>query len=81
MKVGFDQINVPAPLLYRRIVNALIIIVVPATLTLIGQAPITPDTKVFIGEILAYVLSLLKAIEFILGQDPQPEDNARPTQS
>lgn len=78
MKVGFDQINVQAPLLYRRIVNALIIIVVPATLTFIGQFPdtmITPETKVFIGQGVTYMTALLKAMEFILGQDPQPDEN------
>lgn len=79
-KVGFDQLNVPAPKLYRRLVNALIIIVVPATFTLITQIPnevLSEGNKMLAGLGVNYIMALLKAAEFILGQDPiKPEEDA-----
>ena len=71
-KIGFDQIDVPAPKFYRRLVNALIIIVVPSTITLITQIPeniFTESSKMVAVLGVNYVMALLKAAEFILGQD------------
>lgn len=72
MKVGFDQIGVPAPLFYRRMVNALIIIVVPATATMITQFPddwLEPTSKMALGIAINYLVALLKAFEYVLGSD------------
>jgi hypothetical protein len=71
-KIGFDQIDVPAPKFYRRLVNALIIIVVPSTITLITQIPediLSESSKMLAVLGVNYVMALLKAAEFILGQD------------
>lgn len=71
-KIGFDQIDVPAPKFYRRLVNALIIIVVPSTITLITQIPediLLESSKMLAVLGVNYVMALLKAAEFILGQD------------
>lgn len=74
MKVGFDQIGVPAPLFYRRLVNALIIIVVPATATMVTQFPdewLDPNSKLALGIAINYIVALLKAFEYILGTDQE----------
>ena len=71
-KIGFDQIDVPAPKFYRRLVNALIIIVVPSTITLITQIPediLLESSKMLAVLGVNYLMALLKAAEFILGQD------------
>lgn len=72
MKIGFDQLGVSAPVFYRRLVNALIIIVVPATGTLITQLPtsvLSEETKIITGVFVSYVVALLKALEFVLGTE------------
>lgn len=74
MKVGFDQIGVPAPLFYRRLVNALIIIVVPATATMVTQFPdewLEPTSKIALGIAMNYIVALLKAFEYVLGTDTE----------
>lgn len=72
MKIGFDQIGVPAPAAYRRLVNALIIIVVPATAAFITNIPteiLDDQHKIFAGLATTYALALLKALEFVIGTD------------
>jgi len=71
MQIGFDQINVPAPLFYRRIVNAMVLLILPSTVTFVQGLSIAVQTKTLIVLILVYITSLFKAIEFILGEDPQ----------
>lgn len=71
VKFGLNQVNNPAPLLYRRVVNALIIFVIPATATLISQMPeeiITDVTKNVIGMCVTWLVSLLKGAEYFLGE-------------
>lgn len=74
MKIGLSQIGAEAPISYRRFLNVLIIIIVPATATLITELPpslvnMSDDLKVFVGKLAVYLVAILKAIEFILGSN------------
>lgn len=56
--------------------NALIIIVIPATATAISQIPdsvFAADTKISLGVLVGWFLSLLKAAEFVL-QNQNPNE-------
>lgn len=73
MKIGLDQLGVPAPLLLRRAVNGLIAIIQPATVTLILAVPdeyISKDGRILLLAISAYIGTVFKWIEFIIGVEP-----------
>lgn len=77
MKIGLDQIGKPAPELYVKIVNGLIVIVIPATATFISAIPedmISMNTKLFLGLTVTYVTAILKAFQSILGTTKPTED-------
>lgn len=72
MKIGLDQLHRPAPRWYSRLVNALIVFVVPATGTAVASLP--PETlsdkwKVLIGIAVSWLIALLKALQYIMGDD------------
>ncbi len=70
MKIGLDQLNKPAPLWFRRVLNAAIIFVMPAFTGLIMGMPITmmaTDAKNLCVSIGVFVLGLLKAMEYVIG--------------
>jgi len=76
IKFGIDQISKPAPLLYRRIINALIIFVIPSTATLVISLPVTDmseTTKIVIGLLSTYVIALLKGFEYLIGDEVKEE--------
>lgn len=73
MKIGFDQLGVPAPLLVRRAVNGLIAIIQPATTTLIVAIPedyISKDGRILLLALSSYIGTFFKWIEYVLGTDP-----------
>jgi putative effector of murein hydrolase LrgA (UPF0299 family) len=72
MKIGLDQLHRPAPRWYSRLVNALILFVVPATGTAVASLPpemLSDKWKVFIGIAVSYLIALLKALQYIIGDD------------
>jgi hypothetical protein len=76
MKVGFDQLGKPAPVWYRRLVNALIVFVVPATGSAVAAIPpemLSDKWKVLIGIGVSYVIALLKALQYLLGEEQKGE--------
>jgi len=80
MNIGFDQIGIPAPLFYRRVVNAMVIIIMPAAASLISNIPaeiLSDKGKILAGVAASFFLALLKALEYIIGPNetpPLPED-------
>lgn len=73
MKIGFDQLGVPAPLLIRRAVNGYIAIMQPALVTAIMVIPedmISKDAKILLMAAATYSGMFVKWIEYILGTDP-----------
>lgn len=78
VKFGLKQVNNPAPLIYRRFVNALIIFAIPATATYITQFPtevMTMETKVVLGLSVNYILALLKGVEYFLGETTKENED------
>ena len=70
MKIGFDQLNKPAPLWFRRVLNAAIIFVMPAFTGFVMGMPITmmsTDAKNLCVSIGVFVLAMLKALEYVVG--------------
>lgn len=76
IKFGLSQLKVPAPILYKRFVNALIIVIIPATATLFMGLPVdwmTDAVKIWVGLVSSYTIAILKGLEYLLGVEP-PED-------
>lgn len=72
MKIGLDQLNQRAPRWYSRLVNALIVFVVPATGSAVAAIPaemLSDKWKVLIGIAVSYLIALLKAAQYIMGED------------
>jgi hypothetical protein len=70
MKIGFDQIGVPAPVFYQRLVTAMVMFIMPSLMAMVQSMPnINDKWRSFIMLIIAFVTSLFKAGEFILGED------------
>lgn len=73
MKIGLDQLGVPAPLLLRRAVNGFIAIIQPATAGTIAALPedmISKDGKILLLLGTGYVGTIMKWLEFVIGTDP-----------
>lgn len=75
MRVGLDQINQPPPLWFRRFVNALIIIVVPATVSLSYVFITDPTVREKISAVSVFVIALLKAFEYVIGDNSYTPPN------
>ena len=73
MKIGFDQLGVPAPLLIRRAVNGYIAILQPALVTAclgIPEDMVSKDAKVLLMAVVVYSGNVVKWFEYLLGTDP-----------
>ena len=78
IKFGLKQLSKPAPIFYKRFVNALILYVIPSTATLITNLPVesmTDSTKVLIGLAAVWIISILKGLEYLLGTDSEEHTN------
>jgi putative effector of murein hydrolase LrgA (UPF0299 family) len=72
MKIGLDQLHRPAPRWYSRLVNALILFVVPATGTAVASLPpemLSDKWKILVGIAVSYVVALLKAFQYLIGNE------------
>ena len=73
-KFGIDQIGKPAPVWLSRLLNTLIIIVMPALATFILAIPneiLSADAKNFLGALATFGLALLKGLQFLMGEEKQ----------
>lgn len=78
IKFGLSQLKVPAPILYKRFVNALIIVIIPATATLFMGLPVdwmTDAVKIWIGLASSYTIAILKGLEYLLGTHDDEESS------
>lgn len=77
IKFGLNQINKPSPRWMERCLNALIIIIMPAMATFILAIPtdiINADTKNLMGALATLTIALLKAIQFLSGEENEPHE-------
>lgn len=70
-KVGLSQTSKPAPLNYRKFLNAMIIVVLPATTSYIMIFKLSEETKYIIAQSVVYFTAILKAIGMVLGNGQQ----------
>lgn len=76
IKFGFNQFKAPAPVLYKRFVNMMIMFIVPATASMIIAMPVswmTDIVKVWIGLASTYTIAILKGLEYFLGINEEIE--------
>lgn len=73
--IGLDQFKIPAPLLYRRICNAYIMIIAPTLAGFVATLPLDPTWKHMITGGLVVFGSLVKAIEYIIGDSTYQNPN------
>lgn len=72
MKFGIDQFKNPAPKWFTRLVNAMILFVMPAMATFMISIPdqwISPEIKNFLGAGATFGIAFLKGIQFFLGEE------------
>jgi hypothetical protein len=73
MKIGFDQINNPAPLSYQRAVNGLIMLQVPLNGlfgTLNGQHIMSDKATIITIGVIGTLTGILKAFQYFIGAEP-----------
>jgi len=76
MKFGTSQIGKPAPKWVERLMNALIVIVMPALGVLVLAIPntwVSPEAKNFIGACGTFTVAILKGVLFFIGDDEKTE--------
>ncbi len=66
-KVGLSQTNTPPPLNYRKFLNAMLILIIPATATFMLSLPLSEFVKQLIPNLLIFLTAVLKGIGMILG--------------
>lgn len=66
-KIGLNQVDKPAPLWYRRLSNALIIFVIPATIALLQGWGLSDKVLNHWMLVLAFIPAGIKGIGIILG--------------
>lgn len=66
-KIGFNQVEKPSPLWYRRLANALIIFIIPGTTSLISAWGLPDKALAHILLILSYAPAAIKGIGMVLG--------------
>jgi hypothetical protein len=66
-KIGIDQVDKPAPLLYRRITNALIIFIIPAAAALVSGWGLSEKLQNRWLLVLTFAPAVIKGIGVILG--------------
>lgn len=78
IRIGLDQVDKRAPRWYRRVVNALIVFVVPATGTAVASLPeevMSDRWKVLLGIGVSWLLGALKGLQYVLGEDVKTEES------
>ena len=73
MKIGLDQMSQPAPLWFRRVLNGIIIFVMPAFTGFIMGMPtdmMSTDAKNLCVSVGVFVTAMLKAAEYVIGETP-----------
>lgn len=75
MKFGLSQLDIPAPLFYRRACNAYIMIIAPTLAGFIAALPLDTTWKHIITGGLLFVGSLVKALEYIIGDSSYQNPN------
>lgn len=73
-KIGFDQLGRPAPILYKRFINMLIMFVVPATVSFmeVFVDPSNTTLKLRVAQSGVFIIGILKGLEYFLGDDTNP---------
>ena len=66
-KVGFDQWDVPPPLWYRKLTNAIILCFLPIYVGFINILPMSDFKRSVLAQVAIAVPFLLKGIAMILG--------------
>jgi hypothetical protein len=67
VSIGLNQTSKPAPLGYRKFLNAYIVVVVPAFTTMILVLPIDPTIVKYIFAGLTFTVAVAKGLGMILG--------------
>jgi hypothetical protein len=67
VKIGLNQTSKPAPLGYRKFLNAYIIVFVPAFTTMILGLPIDPTVVKYIFAGLTFTVAVAKGLGMVLG--------------
>ena len=73
-KIGFEQLNNPAPLWYKRILNWFIILQIPlqGVLTTLNAEDVLSDKAYTITlQVIVFVISAAKALQQVLGAEPE----------
>ncbi|MDB5283618.1 MAG: hypothetical protein JWO06_2693 [Bacteroidota bacterium] len=72
VKFGINQIENPSPVWMDRLINALIIIVMPAFAAFVLAVPnniINADVKNFLGAFGTFIIAVLKGLQFLIGEE------------
>ncbi len=73
IKFGIDQLHKPSPLWMERLVNALIMLVMPALATFVLTIPeawLSAEVKNFLGAGATFSIALMRALLFLFGEQP-----------
>ncbi|SHK92402.1 hypothetical protein SAMN05444266_101604 [Chitinophaga jiangningensis] len=76
-KIGFSQLERPAPLWYRRFVNAMAIFIIPGATAMIEDFGLPELTEKRVLKLLIFTLALLKGIQLMLGNGQSYTDSAK----
>lgn len=77
MKFGIDQIQNPAPKWFKKMMDALIIFVMPSMATFMLTIPegwVSAEVKNFLGAGATFGVALLKALQFFVGDEKSAKD-------
>lgn len=83
MEIGLNQLTKPAPLWFRRCLNAIIIFVMPAFTGFVMGMPtdmMSTDAKNLCVSLGVFITAMLKAMEYMIGETP-PVTNGNAAQS
>lgn len=74
-KIGIDQVNKPAPLWFRRMTNAVILMFIPGYVSVIQALPMSDAKRNIAMCVATAVPFLLKGIGMILGNGEYVKTN------
>jgi hypothetical protein len=66
-KLGWSQLDKPAPLYYRRFINAYTIVVAPAIVGLVTAWGVSTLTLARTGAVVIFSIALVKGVGMVLG--------------
>lgn len=66
-KLGFSQLDKPAPLYYRRFINAYTIVIAPSIVGLVTAWGAAPLTIARTGAVVIFSIALVKGLGMVLG--------------